>query len=189
MDLILCDDGMQHYALRRDLEIAVVDPDWSIGNGWPLPAGPLREPRWRLDTVDHVVYRGDPEGYVLQLGHAQALAGVERRELALFRGERVHAVAGIADPGRFFEALRGGGVVVVEHPFPDHHDFCQADFRFAEPLPVLMTEKDAVKCAGLGLRDAWVISADALLARGWSEQLCRQVVELVAHYNREPAVD
>lgn len=186
VDVILSDDGLQHYALRRDIEIAVVDAARGLGNGWLMPAGPLREPGWRLDTVDYVVKNGDPSGFELEPTGLHALLGPQRRELASLRDRRVHAVAGIGHPQRFFEALRRRGIEVVEHAFGDHHQFQRSDFRFDAELPIVMTEKDAVKCASLGLKDAWFVPVDALLARDWSEAFGRLVVEQVARYSAPP---
>lgn len=185
VDVLLSDDGLQHYRLRRDIEIAVVDHERGLGNSWLMPAGPLREPPWRLDTVDFVVRNGDTEGFILQPVGLQAVSGAQRQELAAFRDQRVHAVAGIGHPKRFFDALRETGLEVVEHAFADHHRFSREDFNFHGDLPILMTEKDAVKCAALGLKNAWFVPVEALLARNWSEVFSRAVVDLVAQYNAE----
>lgn len=181
--VLLSDDGLQHYRLRRDIEIAVVDAVRGLGNGWLMPSGPLREPAWRLDTVDFVVRNGLPSGFVLEPTGLQAVGGTQQHDVSVFRGQRVHAVAGIGDPMRFFDTLRERGMEVVEHAFGDHHKYTAADFMFEGELPILMTEKDAVKCVGLGLRNAWYMPVDALLAKDWSEAFLRLVVELVAEYN------
>lgn len=189
VDVLLSDDGLQHYALRRDIEIAVLDTERGLGNGWLMPAGPLREPSWRLDTVDFVVRNGDASGFLLEPLGLQAVRGAQQQELSAFRDQRVHAVAGIGNPQRFFKALRERGMEVIEHPFGDHHQFSREDFQLHGDLPILMTEKDAVKCAGLGLKNAWYVPVDALLARDWSEAFSRLVVEQVAQYNSEQAED
>jgi tetraacyldisaccharide 4'-kinase len=167
-DVVIADDGLQHYALARDLEIAVVDGARRFGNGLPLPAGPLREPVSRLRRVDFVVVNGgqadagDGE-YRMALGQA-ALQGLRdglTGDLAQFAGRRVHAVAGIGNPQRFFDLLRQHDIEPVEHVFPDHHRFQAADLVLDPPLPILMTAKDAVKCRRLACRDCWVVTIEA----------------------------
>lgn len=149
-DLLLCDDGLQHYRLARDLEVAVIDSARGLGNRRCLPAGPLREPPGRLRSVDLVIRNGGGGGghhFHLVPGEAENLAtpGV-RRPLAGFHGLRVTAVAGIGHPERFFRDLRRLGMEVEARPYPDHHVFTAADVAGWPPGPVLMTEKDAVKC-------------------------------------------
>jgi tetraacyldisaccharide 4'-kinase len=165
-DVIVSDDGLQHANLPRDVEIEVLDGERRYGNGFLIPAGPLREaPR----AVDLRVVNGDGDakpgefGMRLRLDDAAALEGPDRRPLASFAGAPVDAVAGIGNPGRFFAALRASGLAVNDHPFPDHHCYCAEDFANMARSPLLMTEKDAVKCRGLGLRDAWVVPVRAEL--------------------------
>ena len=164
VDIVILDDGLQHYALRRDLEIAVVDAR-GLGNGFLLPAGPLREPRIRLRTVDAVVTHGGGSK-----GHAMHLEGDtvhrmsdsrERQPLKAFAGQKVHAVAGIGDPNRFFLHLGKAGIKVLPHPFPDHHAFSAAELEFGDELPVLMTEKDAVKLRHAPRANWWVLPVAA----------------------------
>ncbi|GAB3318172.1 tetraacyldisaccharide 4'-kinase [Luteimonas notoginsengisoli] len=154
-DIVVCDDGLQHYRLRRDIEIEVVDGRRRYGNGRLLPAGPLREPAARGDSCDfRVLNVGDDEieaGFGewpmrLVADRAQPLAGVRPMALSAFAGKRVHAVAGIGNPERFFDTLRSHDIAVVPHAFADHHRYVAEDLRFGSDLPVLMTEKDAVKC-------------------------------------------
>ncbi|GAB3054558.1 tetraacyldisaccharide 4'-kinase [Stenotrophomonas tumulicola] len=159
-DVIVCDDGLQHYRLARDIEIEVVDAQRRYGNGLLLPAGPLREPVARASECDfRVVNLGasGPDGQggqcgfgqwamTLQIDSAQPLAGGRLQPLSVFAGQRVHAVAGIAHPARFFEMLRAARIGVVPHAFADHHAYQPQDLHFGSELPVLMTEKDAVKC-------------------------------------------
>ena len=169
-DLVIADDGLQHRRLGRDLEIEVVDGARGYGNGLLLPAGPLREaPRatdFRVVNAGATPRAAARDGDVpmqLRLREAVSLADdATRRPLSAFAGRTLHAVAGIGNPARFFETLRAVGLQVREHPFPDHHDFERADFA---PLKgtILMTEKDGVKCRGLGLADAWVVPAEAEL--------------------------
>jgi tetraacyldisaccharide 4'-kinase len=160
-DIIVCDDGLQHYRLARDIEIEVVDAQRRYGNGRLIPAGPLREPASRARDCDfRVVNMGQASDGAdalpasgfgewpmqLHIDSAQPLQGGRARTLAHFRGQRVHAVAGIAHPQRFFDMLRAHGIGVVPHAFADHHAYQPSDLRFGSELPVLMTEKDAVKC-------------------------------------------
>jgi tetraacyldisaccharide 4'-kinase len=169
VDVIIADDGLQHYRLARDLEICVVDGSRGVGNGARLPAGPLREPPSRLAAVDLVVVNGGdwpqaPAGAIsmrLVTDSARALADDRTQPLAQFSGRRVHAVAGIGNPARFFRSLRAAGLDLVEHPFPDHHRYAEIDLAFGGDAPVLMTEKDAVKCGDFGRLPLWRVPAQA----------------------------
>ncbi|MCI1709668.1 MAG: tetraacyldisaccharide 4'-kinase [Chiayiivirga sp.] len=168
VDVLIADDGLQHYALARDLEVLVIDGRRRFGNGAPLPAGPLRDAVARAESCDFRVVNGGEAGdgevaMRLEQRHVVPLAGGTAQPLSGFEGQRVHAVAGIGDPSRFFAALRGHGIEVVPHPFPDHHAFRAGDFAFKERLPILMTEKDAVKCRRLALPEACVVPVDAIL--------------------------
>jgi len=158
-NVVIADDGLQHYRLARDVEICVIDGVRRFGNRRLLPAGPLREPIERLQRVDLRVCNGgtvEPGEYPMQLhgGEVVGLRDGHRQPLAAFRGQRVHAVAAIGHPRRFFDSLREAGVEVLEHPFADHHAFVPEDLAFADDLPVLMTDKDAVKCTGFA-RPGW----------------------------------
>ncbi|MDR2186747.1 MAG: tetraacyldisaccharide 4'-kinase [Azonexus sp.] len=171
VDLLLCDDGLQHHRLARDVELAVFDSR-GAGNGWLLPAGPLREPLARLNTVDAVVGNG-----ALDLPLPRAIPHFPMRLLpgpfyrlgqpeqscqpAQLKGRRLYAVAGIGDPERFFRTLEGLGLSFARHPFADHHVYTAADLAFAADGALLMTEKDAVKCAALPLGEAWVLPVTA----------------------------
>jgi tetraacyldisaccharide 4'-kinase len=181
-DVVVLDDGLQHYALRRDIEIAVVDAR-AFGNGFMLPAGPLREPRTRLRTVDAVVAHGTDrvEGYAMRLEGDEvhrATDARERRPAKSFAGRRVHAVAGIGDPQRFFLHLAQLGVRVVPHPFPDHHPFRAADLEFGDQDPVLMTEKDAVKCKRFAKPTHWILPVRAAPDPAFDAWLQRRLGEL-----------
>lgn len=181
VDVIIADDGLQHYALARDVEVCVIDGTRRLGNARLLPAGPLREPASRLTCVDFVVCNGGvaPAGEVpmhLALGDAVALNDGQRRTaLATFAGQRVHAVAGIGNPERFFEALRAVGIDVIPHPFADHQQFESGDFAFAENVPVLMTEKDAVKCRAFARDDWWSVPVSATLPEGFFDTLAARL--------------
>lgn len=168
-DVIVSDDGLQHYALARDCEIAVLDADLGCGNGWLLPAGPLREPMSRLDQCDAVVVNGaaaasKPAWFALTL-QGSVLYNLRNPGLQLpaeqLKGRRLHAVAGIGHPGRFFASLRSLGLSFTEHPFPDHHPFSARDFDFEKGEALVMTEKDAIKCRPFALADWWVLPVEA----------------------------
>jgi len=181
-DVIIMDDGLQHYALRRDVEIVVVDAR-AFGNGFMLPAGPLREPRTRLWTVDAVVAHGTDKvkGFAMRLEGDElhrATDARERRKAQSFAGERVHAVAGIGDPNRFFLHLARLGVKAVPHPFPDHHPFSAADLEFGDAAPVLMTEKDAVKCKRFAKPQHWILPVRAVPDPAFDAWLLRRLGEL-----------
>ena len=167
-DIIISDDGMQHYALGRDVEIAVVDGVRRFGNGYCLPAGPLREPLRRLAQVDLVVSNGTagPREYAMSLqpGALRNLRLEGRsKPLEQLAGQQVHAIAGIGHPARFFTLLAKQGLQVIEHPFADHHPYRAADIHFDDELPVLMTEKDAVKCRAFATERHWYLPVDARL--------------------------
>ncbi|MEM6987993.1 MAG: tetraacyldisaccharide 4'-kinase, partial [Pseudomonadota bacterium] len=186
VDVIVTDDGLQHYALQRDVEIAVVDQRTGLGNGWLLPAGPLREPPWRHETVDYVVTNGDASGFdVMPTGVYRVDGESDTRQIADFSGSRVNAVAGIAQPDKFFALLQSLGMKLNTRVFADHHHFVPTDLQFDNEHDTLMTEKDAVKCKGFAGPEVWALRIDAVLAREWSDDLLRQVTNLVAHYARD----
>lgn len=172
-DLLISDDGLQHARLSREVEIEVVDGARRYGNGLLLPAGPLREAPRRCD-FRVVNGEGAAEGewaMRLRLGDAVAIAAQQdgdaaplrvTRALADFAPGPVHAIAGIGNPDRFFDALEGAGIATLRHPFADHHAFRAEDFRGLDG-PVLMTGKDAVKCRRFGLADAWSVPVEAEL--------------------------
>lgn len=157
VDIILADDGLQHYALARDAEITVVDGERGYGNGWLLPAGPLREPRSRLAQVALQLEHGEQGDFYLLPEAARQLTGERSCALADFPQRRIHAIAGIGAPKRFFAMLRDYGFEVIAHTFADHHVFQASDIRFNDRLPVLMTEKDAVKCRTWADAQHWFV--------------------------------
>ncbi|MGH6610964.1 MAG: tetraacyldisaccharide 4'-kinase [Burkholderiaceae bacterium] len=172
-DIVLSDDGLQHYRLARDCEIAVIDEQRGLGNRRLLPAGPLREPATRLSEVDLQVItrRSGASARAAQgaktcitvvplLRDAVSIVTGETRELRSFVGERVHAVAAIGHPQAFFDALAAMSLEVQAHPLPDHARLASADIAFADDLPVLMTEKDAVKCRAIADRRHWAVRMD-----------------------------
>ena len=165
-DILICDDGLQHHTLARDIEIAVVDSVRRFGNGRCLPAGPLREPISRLQSVDIVVSNGRPEHGEYQMeivsGSFHSVADPDKEvDKDVFKNSTVHAVAGIGNPLRFFSQLRRSGIRIIEHKFPDHYRFQRADIQFGDDLPVIMTEKDAVKCSEFADGKHWYLSVDA----------------------------
>jgi tetraacyldisaccharide 4'-kinase len=182
VDILVSDDGLQHYGLARDVEIAVVDGDRLYGNGLMLPSGPLREPISRLASVDAVVMnlsgdgtvadRGSEKGpmrFAMRLANERfvAVGGSDEREpqdfvLAL-RGRVVAAVAGIGNPPRFFEHLERLGVRARRHAFADHYLYQPADLKLPGVEVIVMTEKDAVKCAAFADSRMWFLRVDAVL--------------------------
>jgi tetraacyldisaccharide 4'-kinase len=164
-DVILCDDGLQHYRLWRDVEIAVLDRR-GLWNGWPLPAGPLREPQARLRTVDALVANDwpGPAGFRMTLAgdRFELLGGVASLLAAKLAGLRLHAVAGIGEPQRFFDHLAGLGLRFEAHAFADHHRFVAADLAF-DGDAILTTEKDAVKFGLLAALPVWVLPVTAVV--------------------------
>ncbi len=184
VDIVISDDGLQHYALGRDLEVAVIDGERRLGNGLLLPAGPLREPRSRLDSVDMVVVNGqngEGEGEYAMTLVQPTLRGLHDDRpamLADFGDQEVHAVAGIGNPQRFFDLLQCSGLRIKKHPFPDHHAFRAQDLAFSPDLPVLMTEKDAVKCRRLPCKQCWVVHVDAQPDAGFVHRLNTALKEM-----------
>ncbi|CAK0745095.1 Tetraacyldisaccharide 4'-kinase [Gammaproteobacteria bacterium] len=162
---LICDDGLQHYALERDVEIVVTDRARGFGNGHCLPAGPLREPISRMAKTHLQIAHGVPlapgeYAMSLELGLAVSIGSPKvLRPLSDFQTTPVHAVAGIGHPDRFFDALRAKGLNIIPHPFPDH--FLFQNFDFGDCFPIMMTEKDAVKCSFLS--EGWYVPAEAVL--------------------------
>lgn len=174
-DVLVCDDGLQHYRLRRDIEIAVEDPR-GAGNGWMLPAGPLREPADR--AVDARVVNSQSPAAPGKFGMRIEPAGFYRLDepgvmldAGVFQNMRLHAIAGIGEPERFFSTLDSLRLKATRHAFADHHDFRESDITFEDCDAVLMTDKDAVKCRGLlGSRISYPLYAlrvEAILDSGF----------------------
>ncbi|HSC47490.1 MAG TPA: tetraacyldisaccharide 4'-kinase [Gammaproteobacteria bacterium] len=170
LDLILSDDGLQHYHLPRALEIVLLDGARGLGNGWLLPAGPLREKPERLDAVGLVVIKRGGTAVFSRAGAAimdlsqdamVSLKDGERLPLASFAGQAVHAVAGVGHPEQFFKALESSGLKIDRRPLPDHARLGARELRFDDELPVFMTEKDAVKCLDMDLPRHWYVEASA----------------------------
>lgn len=182
-DVLVCDDGLQHLRMARDISVVVVDGARRFGNGALLPAGPLREPADGLARADFVVCKGaQPRPGEIAMRYvdfcAHPLAGGPARALDDFAGAPVHAVAGIADPASFFATLRERGLVVHEHPFADHHRFVPEDLAFGDTLPVLMTGKDAVKCRRFPAARLWCVSHAAELPPEFARRLLARLEEV-----------
>ncbi len=186
VDLLIADDGLQHYRLARDVEVAVFDAR-GAGNGWRLPMGPLRDPLCRLREVSAVVFNGGAQGglsseavpcFDMQLtpGAFYRLNDPAIRcEASALAAKSLHAVAGIGDPSRFFRTLEALGLQFTAHPFPDHHPYQAADLEFGQDAVVLMTEKDAVKCRGLTAHETWVLPVQAQLPAALAEFLLEKI--------------
>lgn len=178
-DVVISDDGLQHYAMGRDIEIVVIDGQRRFGNGHCLPAGPLREPLSRLNTVDFVIANGGDafQSEIPMTLNVQALSCLGQPDQTLsheaFPSKTVHAIAGIGHPERFFQTLRDLNFTVIEHPFPDHRVFCEEDLNFNDDYPVIMTEKDAVKCFAFAKPHHWYLPIDAVLPNDFVERLLR----------------
>lgn len=196
-DVVLCDDGLQHYRLQRDVEIAVIDGALGFGNGLMLPAGPLREPVSRLQTVDAVVVNGGdaatseklmaghPGQYAMRLTGAVFYNLLNPGQVATpadfhkptddFHKSKVHAVAGIGHPQRYFQHLETLGVPFTPHAFPDHHPYRAADLSFTDCDAILLTEKDAVKCAAFADARYWVLHVDAQIDPALTDHILRKI--------------
>jgi tetraacyldisaccharide 4'-kinase len=177
-NVLVADDGLQHYRLGRDVEIAVLDQARGFGNGLLVPAGPLRDGKCRLATVDAVVENGD--GTAAPGRHAMTLQGGRFRNLAdpgreagaaEFAGQRLHALAGIGNPARFFAHLQALGLDCETHAFPDHHAYVAGDLVFGNANAILMTEKDAVKCAAYADERMWYLPVEACLDEAFGEKI------------------
>ncbi len=168
VDIIICDDGLQHYALDRNIEIIVIDGVRRFGNGHCLPMGPLRELPTRLASANFVLVNGGealPGEFSMQLSSKQ-ICNLDNNQNLNYKYKvfpKVHAVAGIGDPNKFFNYLKTNGLEIIPHDFPDHHKFSQEDLNFGDGYPIIMTEKDAVKCQQFACDNAWFLPIDAIL--------------------------
>jgi len=186
-DILISDDGLQHYALGRNIEIAVIDGMRGLGNGFCLPAGPLRERASRLSQVDLVVFNGVVTNGISRFaGHCMTLTTGElvnlydqrRVSTTQFQGQSVHGMAGIGNPERFFNTLTQLGMKVETHAYPDHHKFSAAEISPNDDWPVIITEKDAVKCVTFSQQRHWYLEVSAELDRGFIQQLDKLIREL-----------
>jgi tetraacyldisaccharide 4'-kinase len=183
-DVVISDDGLQHYALGRQIEIAVVDADQRFGNGLCLPGGPLREPLSRLNSVDFIVVTNgekDIDEYTMQLKPGE-IYNLATPTLTAhpddFSGHALHAIAGIGNPQRFYTTLRSLGLSIWPHSFPDHHQFTEKDIAFEMDAKVIMTEKDAVKCERLVDYRYWCLPVTAELTPTFGQALLEKLSEL-----------
>lgn len=187
VDLILSDDGLQHYALGRHMEIAVLDVDRGVGNGFCLPAGPLREPQSRLREVDYVLYRGSADTEHGVWYSALALVNLASGEHCPVTPQalstEVHAVAGIGQPQQFFDNISTAGFEIESHSFTDHHSFSAKDFSTLSGKPIIMTEKDAVKCKDFADENFWYLKIHAQLPSA----LLQSVAALVQNNSENPS--
>lgn len=175
-DVVISDDGLQHYRMQRDIEIVVVDGAREFGNKQLLPAGPLREPVSRLSIVDFIVVNGGqmPDAFTMTLEPSNWAAvqnAAYTAELDMFAGKTVHAVAGIGNPERFFKTINKLQADVIAHAFPDHYQFTQSDFNFQDDLSIVMTAKDAVKCETFANDRMWYLQIFANIDHAFWRQL------------------
>jgi len=199
-DVVLSDDGLQHYKLPRSREIVVLDGDRLLGNGFCLPAGPLREEPQRLGEVDYVIVNGGNEAQwrtTLSEHATLPTAGTMRLEptawvnlhsgrrvaldaLPMSEGASLHALAGIGNPERFFKTVQDLGFKPLCHPFPDHYTFTTADLKFAGKDTVVMTHKDAVKCEKFASKHCWYLEVNAVLEQALMTTIVADIQSLVA---------
>lgn len=201
-DVILSDDGLQHYKMPRDLEVVVIDGERLFGNGMCLPAGPMRETPSRLREVDYIVVNGgDPEhcrqsiGAIGNAPEPQGMrlratqwvnmntgARVDLKALPLAGNGRLHALAGIGNPRRFFASVQALGYDPLCHPFPDHYRYAPQDLAFNAADTVVMTHKDAVKCERFATANYWYLDIEADLDDALGERLMKDIETLVAQH-------
>ena len=191
-DVIISDDGLQHYALHRDIEVVVIDGARRFGNKRCLPAGPLREPAQRVVEADYVVTNVSTDiatstatsqtafGKEIEMTLLpQAACNLRDKHVSMalsdFTKEPVHAVAGIGNPQRFFSQLRSLGIRLIEHPFKDHYSYTVNDVCFDDALPVIMTEKDAVKCRSFAQARHWYVPVTAQIDNNFLQKITEQL--------------
>ena len=182
-DVIIADDGLQHYALGRDMEICLIDAEKGLGNQQLLPAGPLREKKERLDSVDLVVYKGKKAEQlsfhyeplmVYKLGKTK-----QQKSIKDFRNQPIHAVAGIAHPDGFFKMLSDQGLAVIKHPLDDHHEIQASDLQFNDDSVVFITEKDAVKCGDIKTENVWVVVLKLVISEEHKNTILEKVEKVL----------
>ena len=177
VDVIISDDGLQHYAMGREIEIAVIDGARRLGNGLTFPAGPLREPKSRLKEVDFIVNNGGPtEGdeILMTLSPAKFIHLNSGKEYSIDKWpmhNQVHAIAGLGNPNRFFDLLLRLGFEFDKNPFPDHHKYNKRDLYYLDHLPILMTEKDAAKCKHFNNSKIWYLSIESKIESQFIDRL------------------
>lgn len=180
VNIIVSDDGLQHYAMQRDIEIVLIDGKRLLGNGHCLPAGPLREPRTRLNTVDFIVvkngtYPNASEMTILSEAAFNLKQSHQQKKLTDFLPSKLHAVTGIGHAMSFFNTLVEHGLTIQQHAFSDHHPFQAKDFAFAGDDPIIMTEKDAIKCQSFAEDNFWVLPIRAALPKSFEIRLLRKI--------------
>lgn len=185
-NIIISDDGLQHYALARDIEIVVVDGYRLFGNRYCLPAGPLREPILRLREVDFVILNGGQSRsqYVMTLTPGKIINvadGAVQKTLDDFKNETVHTIAGIGHPERFFNYLTDEGLTIEPHYFVDHHRFKAVDLHFGDDQPILMTEKDAIKCRAFATDNMWYIPVKASVNNDLEQHILTKLAGIENH--------
>jgi tetraacyldisaccharide 4'-kinase len=183
-DVILCDDGLQHYRLQRDVELVVIDGAHGFGNGYLLPAGPLREPVSRLKRVDAVIINGKNsmnnfnDQYIMELS-GDIFYNLRNPEkfisISTLQTLNLHAIAGIGNPQRYFDHLKALGLTFTPHAFPDHHPYQAGDLAFPACDALLLTEKDAVKCVGFADDKYWVLRVDARIDSALTDHILRKI--------------
>ena len=175
LDVIVSDDGLQHYSMGRDIEILVIDGRNRLGNGLFLPAGPLRESKNRLKSVDFIINNGSAlEGEISSQIEAKSFINLltnEEKGLDFFKGKKCYAIAGIGQPNNFFSMLKKYGVDIISKPFPDHYQFKEKDLTFANKYPIIMTSKDCVKCSQFASDQMWYLDVDAKIKSDFYHQL------------------
>lgn len=183
-NVVISDDGLQHYRMKRVMEIVMVDATRQFGNGWLLPAGPLREPVSRIHQADRVVVHGDQPDHDMQLEAVELvslLSPDKTMSLDQLKATPVHAVAGIGHPERFFTMLRQQGYHITPHAFPDHYSYLPQDLNFADGKPIIMTEKDAVKCLAFATEQCWFVRVNAKINQPELEQSILQKLQEASH--------
>ncbi len=185
VDVVISDDGLQHFALRADCEVVIVDGARGLGNAKLLPAGPLREHPRRLDSVDVVLINGTgwsrpgAKRFELECTEVTQLSDGEARPLARWSGSNVHALAAIGNPGRFFAMLRAAGCSVVSHAWPDHEVIPASALQFDDQWPVLVTQKDAVKLQPPVRAGVWSVNVDVQFSSADAEFVIDRILEKI----------
>ncbi|MDB2492193.1 MAG: lipid A export permease/ATP-binding protein MsbA [Gammaproteobacteria bacterium] len=176
-DVIISDDGLQHYNMNRDIEIVVIDGKRRFGNNLTFPAGPLRESKTRLSSVDFIVNNSGPtqeDEHLMNISPAKFVHLKSGKSYPIEKWpmhKQVHAVAGLGNPGRFFDLLARLGFEIIRHPFPDHHNFDESNIFYLDHLPIIMTEKDASKCRSFDNNKIWYLTIEADVSDKFIEEL------------------
>lgn len=185
-DIVISDDGLQHYGLSRSIEVVMVDGERKFGNQQLLPAGPLRERVSRIKKADFVVMHGENENheYTMQLAPLELVSVINpshKISFNEFARNKIHVVAGIGHPQRFFAMLKNAGFELITHVFPDHHLYQPREMNFSDTLPIIMTEKDAVKCTGFADERYWYVKVGAVLNDSFKQKLQEKLYETKKH--------